>query len=49
MIDHVASQCAENPVRYNFASSRWAESEAAGIDAHKLPLEDNRVLMIQPA
>ena len=33
----------------DFAYSRWAEVEAAGAAAHTVPLEDDRVLMLQPA
>ena len=49
MIDHVASQCVENPVSDDFAYSRWAETEATGMAARTVPLEDDRVLMLEPA
>ena len=45
----VASQCVENPVIDDFAYSRWAETDAAGVPAHTVPLEDDRVLMVRPA
>ena len=49
MVDNVVSQCVESPVSYNFANSRWAETEAAGVAAHTEPRENNRLLMLQPA
>ena len=49
LVDHVASQCVENPVNDDFAYSRWVEVEATGAVAHTVPLEDNCVLMLQPA
>ena len=42
MTDHVASQCRDNPVSDEFAFSRWAETEAAGIAAQTIPAEDDR-------
>ena len=32
-----------------FAYNRWAEVESAGVAAHTVPLEDDRVLMLHPA
>ena len=49
MVNHVAWQCVERPVRDNFADSRWAERKAAGVAAQTVPLEDDRVLMLHPA
>ena len=40
-IDHVASQFMEIPVSDNFAFSRWAGTEAAGIAAQTIPTEDD--------
>ena len=48
VIDNVASQCVENPVRVNFAFSR-ADTEAAGIAAQTITAEDDRVLFLHPA
>ena len=31
------------------AYNRWAEVESAGVAAHTVPLEDDRVLMLHPA
>ena len=31
-----------------FAYSCWAEVEAAGVAAHRVPLEDDRVVMLHP-
>ena len=49
--DHVDSPCVGNPVKPNdeFAYNRWAEVESAGVAAHTVPLEDDRVLMLHPA
>ena len=48
MVDHVASQCLENPVSDNLAHNRWAETEAAGIAAQTTPAsEDDRVLVLR--
>ena len=49
MTDHVASQCRDNPVSDEFAFSRWAETEAAGIAAQTIPVDDDRVLVLCPA
>ena len=49
MVDHVASQCEESPASDDFAYSQWAEIEAAGVAAHTVPLEDDRVLMLHMA
>ena len=49
MVDHVASQCVESPVSDDFAYSRWAETEAAGVAAQTVPLEADRMLMLHPA
>ena len=35
----------KNFVSDDFAQGRWAEVEAAGADAHTVPLEDGRVLI----
>ena len=49
--DHVDSHCAEIFSNHGdeFAYNRWAEVEAAGVAAHTVPLEDDRVLMLHPA
>ena len=49
MVDHVASQCIETPVSEDFAYSRSAETETARLAANKVRLEDDQVLMLQPA
>ena len=51
IFDHVDSPCVGNPVNPNdeLAYNRWAELESAGVAAHTVPLEDDRVLMLQPA
>ena len=49
MTGHVASQCTENPVRDDFAFSRWAETDAAGVATQTSPAEDDRVLVLHPA
>ena len=41
-VDHVASQCGASQVGDEFAYSRWAEAEAAGVTAQRVPLEDDR-------
>ena len=41
--------CVENPVRDNFAYSRWFETDSAGVAALTVPLEDYRVLVMHPA
>ena len=51
--DHVDVPCSEhsNVPRPNdeLAYNRWAEVESAGVAAHTVPLEDDRVLMLHPA
>ena len=37
MIDHVASECTENPVSDDFDYSLWSEMDAAGVAAHTVP------------
>ena len=51
IFDHVDSSCVGNPVNPNdeFAYNCWAEVESAGVAAHTVPLEDDRVLMLHPA
>ena len=51
VFDHVDSPCDSNLVLPNeeYAYNRWAEVESAGIAAHTVPLEDDRVLMLHPA
>ena len=39
----------ENPVSDDFAYSRRAETDAAGVAARTVHLEDNCVLMLHPA
>ena len=34
---HVASQSPENPVSYDFSSSRWYKRNTAGVAAHTVP------------
>ena len=50
IFDHVGSQCVGNPVNSSdeFDYNRWAEVESAGVAAHTVPLEDDRVLMLHP-
>ena len=48
LVDHVASQCVEDPVSDDSAYSLWAEAEAAGAAAHTVPLEDDRKLKLHP-
>ena len=40
--------CPTNPSD-EFAYNRWAEVDSAGVAAHSVPLEDDRVLMLHPA
>ena len=51
--DHVDVPCGEHSQapRSNdeLAYNRWAEVESAGVAAHTVPLEDDRVLMLHPA
>ena len=51
--DHVDIPCGEHSQapRPNdeLAYNRWAEVESAGVAAHTVPLEDDRVLMLHPA
>ena len=49
LVDHVASQCVENPVGGYFAYSRCAEVEVVGAASHTVALEDDRVLMLHTA
>ena len=51
IFDHVGSPCVGNPVNPNdeLAYNRWADVESAGVAAHTVPLEDDRVLMLHPA
>ena len=49
MVDHVTSKYAEQPESDDLAYSRWAETDPAGIAAHTVPIEDDRVLMLHPA
>ena len=53
IFDHADAQCGEhsNSPKSNdkFAYNRWAEDESAGVSAHTVPLEDDRVLMLHPA
>ena len=49
MTHHLASQCRDNPVSDEFAFSRWAETEAAGIAAQTVPVDGDRVLVLHPA
>ena len=43
------SHCVDPPANDNLAYGRWAETEAAGIAAQTVPLEDDRVLVLHPA
>ena len=53
VFDHADVQCGENShapkPNDEFAYNRWAEFESAGVAAHTVPLEDDRVLMLHPA
>ena len=50
IFDHADSQCVGNPVNPSdeFAYNRWTEVASAGVAAHTVPLEDERVLMLHP-
>ena len=51
--DHVDVPCGEHSQaprpNDDLAYNRWAEVESAGVAAHTVPLEDDRVLMLHPA
>ena len=50
MVDHVASQCTENPVSDDLAFSRWAETEVPSMATQDIPVSgDDRVLVLRPA
>ena len=53
IFDHADAQCGEHShtpkPNDEFAYNRWAEVESAGVSAHTVPLEDDRVLMLHPA
>ena len=53
IFDHAGVQCGEHSLTQKpndeFAYNRWAEVESAGVAAHTVPLEDDRVLMLHPA
>ena len=53
VFDHAGVQCGEHSQTKKpndeFAYNRWAEVESAGVAAHTVPLEDDRVLMLHPA
>ena len=53
VFDHAGVQCGEHSQTQKpndeFAYNRWAEVESAGVAAHTVPLEDDRVLMLHPA
>ena len=53
VFDHVDVPCGEHShaPRHSdeLAYNRWAEVESAGVAAHTVPLEDDRVLMLHPA
>ena len=53
VFDHADVQCGEHShapkPNDEFACKRWAEVESAGVAAHTVPLEDDRVLMLHPA
>ena len=52
VFDHAGMQCGEHTQTQKptdeLAYNRWAEVESAGIAAHTVPLEDDRVLMLHP-
>ena len=48
MVDHVATQCGETPVSDDFAYSRWAGTDSAGVAAHTVNSEDDRELLLHP-
>ena len=53
IFDHADAQCGEHSnspkPSDEFAYNRWAEIESAGVAAHTVPLEDDRVLLLHPA
>ena len=53
IFEHADAQCGENShspkPNDEFAYNRWAEVKSAGVAAHAVPLEDDRVLMLHPA
>ena len=53
VFNHAGVQCGEHSQTEKpndeFAYNRWAEVESAGVAAHTVPLEDDRVLMLHPA
>ena len=53
VFDHVDVQCGEHShaprSSDGLAFNRWTEVESAGVAAHTVPLEDDRVLMLHPA
>ena len=53
IFDHADAQCGEHSnspkSSDEFAYNRWAEVEPAGVAAHTVPLEDDRVIMLHPA
>ena len=53
VFDHADVQCGEHShapkPNDKFAYNRWAEVESAGVAAHTVPSEDDRVLMLHPA
>ena len=53
VFDHADVQCGEHShapkLNDEFAYNRWPEIESAGVAAHTVPLEDDRVLMLHPA
>ena len=53
VFNHAGVQCGEHPQTQKpndeFAYIRWAEVESAGVAAHTVPLEDDRVFMLHPA
>ena len=53
VFDHVDVPCGEHShaprPSDELAYNRWAEVESAGVAAHTVPLEDDRVLMLHPA
>ena len=51
VFDHADAQCGEHSTKSNdeLAYNRWTEVESAGVAAHTVPLEDDRVLMLHPA
>ena len=53
VFDHAGVQCGEHSQTQKpndeFAYNRWAQVKSAGVAAHTVPLEDDRVLMLHPA